>query len=75
MKTKFNNKMMALYVAGMICLVINNIFRGSFSDFIHGLLDGVSFTLVIGCFIYMCWCFAHKKNPFTIMIKGEDDEK
>jgi xanthine/uracil permease len=62
-------------MSGLIILVLNNFFRGSFNDFVHGFFDGLSFILIIGSFIYMCWCFAHKRNPFTILIKGDEDEK
>jgi len=75
MKKRFNNTMMALYVSGMLLYVISSLFREKLSDFILGFSEGLSFTLIIGTFIYMCWCLAHKRNPFIILIKGDKDEE
>ncbi|HOO33794.1 MAG TPA: hypothetical protein PLB99_11730 [Thermotogota bacterium] len=75
MKKRFNNTMMILYLTGMSLFLISSLFRENLSDFLCGFLEGLSFTLIVGTFIYMCWCFAHKKNPFLILIKGEEDER
>lgn len=51
---------------GCLILFLSSIFRHSLTDFIWGFCEGVSFSLIVGGFIYLFWCFVKKKNPFKI---------
>jgi len=64
MRKNLNFSMMLIYLSGMILRLISSFFSNSLNDFTIGFLDGMSMVFVISSFIYMCWCFSHKKNPF-----------
>lgn len=51
--------------AGYLTLSLSNIFRNSLSDFTRGFLEGFSIVCILIGFIYVIWCIAKKKNPYS----------
>lgn len=54
------------YLIGLFVFSLSSIFRHQLTDFELGFCEGVSIVCILTGFIYFCWCFAKKKNPFVI---------
>jgi hypothetical protein len=66
MKKRFQNIMLSILGLGQLIFVLSSIFRNSLTDFALGFCEGISIVGMTTGFIYFCWCFAKKKNPYRI---------
>ena len=53
-----------LYLIGLLTLSLISIFRHSLTDFVRNLLEVCSVVFIVIGFIYHCWCFIKKTNPY-----------
>ncbi|GAA0117393.1 hypothetical protein [Clostridium senegalense] len=66
MNKRFQFIMVLISALGFLILSLSHIFRDSLTEFTLGLCEGLSFVFIITWGIYMCCCFAKKKNPYKI---------
>lgn len=66
MKKSIGMSMMGLYATGQLTLIFMRFFEEYLSDFVIGFLEGYAVVFIITGFLFMCWCFRKKINPFTL---------
>ncbi|MTI68009.1 MAG: hypothetical protein FH753_15610 [Firmicutes bacterium] len=66
MKKRVQFMMLLCFVLGNLSFVLSSILRHSLTDFMLGFFEGLHIVFMCTWFIYMCWCFVKKKNPFSI---------
>lgn len=54
------------YLVGLLVFTVSSIFKARLTDFELGFCEGISIVCILTGFVYFCWCFAKKKNPFVI---------
>ena len=63
-KRKAGIVIMGFYLLGQLVYVLSSIFRKSLTDFQLGFCEGFSLVAMVTGLVYVCWSFAHKRNPF-----------
>lgn len=65
MNKKIQYVMLMVLFLGLLISSISRMFSDSLTDFALGFCQGFSLVFIVSGFIYVCRCFAKKKNPFN----------